>query len=577
MFSILRAAVAVTVSLACGAAEARGHHSAPIIVSVPVAARAAYMGVPASIPLVLGPAQAEAGVLTPGATIGVRIARPAEARILVEGIDDKGIIIAPGTALVRVDLDNPLAAPKPDDQPLGSIWCSVREMPGGHGPTQDCLRDSKGSGKFDQFWTGYVSDAAAPFSVVGVSYSRPIPEAAYRSAKPEEAPTTALGYRQCTGQGDGQNIPWRFTTAMRTAKDGWTGWFGACPFGDWPNAADKTVETVDTMKLKLEPGPVARFQVISTLDEGPAAPVKLGEALRRKGAVSVDTERRMEAMASVPLIADGKTEVGSVGPIAHGDTIAKMPVVHGVTGVLKNDVEAPGAFFTKEKMPAGQYVFGIPMNSSSSLGLKQESAVTWCAPQIKDGDPTQISTICFPHVGSTNMWVPVGGALMVTQMYFPATSRQVVGLSIERRPVRFAAPMTLAYVFDHWVPQGLSGGKSAVFAQIGVEIRVNGKMTPIGHLEVVAGPDKVYRLPISGGVFTLAMVDRNGKPVDLPSLALERADLDALFDRLDKNSARLSVQKPPEDHGALPLGGLVLVSANPAAPAATPPTVPAAP
>jgi len=333
--------------------------------------------------------------------------------------------------------------------------------------------------------------------------------------------------------------------------------------------------------LKLAAGSPPTYTVVSAPQGGPMGAVQLNGALIARGDLTLEKKRKIEAFLSTPLVQTGAVGQIPSGLVAHGAVLAEATVVHGVTGVLRNDIEAPGPWFTKEHLSGGQYVFGVPMHRG--FGLAGSEAITWCAPRMKDNDPAQISTICFPPVGNGNTWALAGPVLMVTSLSFPQIGRDVVGLSVDRKPMAYPAPMTLTYVFDRWTHVG-TGQNQMMAASVGIEIRVKGVATPIDHLLILPAKDKVYRLPVMGAVLTLAPVGNDGKPLQLASNTMDTHALDALFDSLDKMHVQVATPTPIKTKGPIILGGLISVEPPPSdaapatpAPAASKPTAPGAP
>jgi hypothetical protein len=585
--SSLAAAIAAALAMCPVVAEAGGHgggHGGGVVIINGRPAGPVYTGTPSALLLDLVPAsaQAEQGLLSPGVVVGERTLRAREAVVLTADVKHEGIEIAAGTVMVRAAMI--ASAPGSDQTP--PIYCAVKALAVFHSAQEDCLQDSERKGVLDAFWSGYLYDHNAPFSLMGLSRGTRIEPVGFRPASADELPTTTVGYRFCGGQGDGVDIPYRFTTVMRTAPDGWTAYLGACPFGQWPQASDKSVEAVDSITLKLSPGAPPTYAVVQGLQGGPLAPVRIGEALAAQGTPSREVLNKLETAFSAPLVTRGAVHDIASGRIEHGATLALVPVAHGVTGVLRNDVQTRLPFFGGDRLKAGQYMFGIPMRSTSAFG-RQADSITWCAPQVVEGPPANISTLCFPVVGSGVTAQNEGAVLMVTRLMFHPGGVSVIGLSVERRPAEFERPMTLAYVFDRWIAQKLSGGKQVMLASIGVEIRSGDLVTPIDHVLVGPGNDRIYRFPLQGGIITLAPTGKDGRALDPPAVVMDTPQIDAFFDALDKTHVLVAEPSAPTGTGALPLAGIVGlqpkgVTAPPPlplspSPASSQPTAPAAP
>jgi len=170
-----------------------------VVVGVYVPGRySPYTGLPASINLsYASPAGSNAGVLALGAVLGARIASADEAIVLNEGVNEKGVEIAPGTVPVRMSLSSVTT----------DVWCSVRQMPELHSPTTDCLGGTSSTGRLDRYWRAYLFNKAAPFTIIGLSSVQNVAPVSYRPAKPEEVPTVETGYAYCPMDGAGVALP----------------------------------------------------------------------------------------------------------------------------------------------------------------------------------------------------------------------------------------------------------------------------------------------------------------------------------------------------------------------------------
>jgi len=552
MRQLVSAAMAAAILFTAGGALAKGGHPSGggghvVAVPIMIPGRASiYTGAPAFIPLVLSDdAKAESGVLDAGTAIAVRTARAEDAIVLVDGVNDNGVLIAPGTVMVRMSFLSS-ATPAP-------IWCSVRQMPEMHQPNTDCLGDNHGSGKLDQYWRGYLNFKTAPFSLIGLMSIRPTTPVAYRPARPEEVPTVEIGYRPCLSEADGVSIPFRFTSTLRTSGGGWTPSMNTCPFGEWLDTADRTVEMVDGLRVKVAPGSPPRYQLLDVKPAGPLAAVYTDQSLRSRTAVSPAIERLRETVGHSPLEPTAPLSLVASSTLEHGATIATVPVRHGFTGVLKNDVWS--GLLIRRSVPAGHYVFGVPTRDITDP--RDLGQLTWCAPQLNDGGPSPVSTVCFTSDGVTHYWYPAGSALMVTHVLHGAQFGQTVGFSVQRAPGSFPLPMTLAYVFDHWVRRDVIGGRQELMAQLGVEIRINGVMTPVDHLLIPASTSQRYCMPIMNGILSFTPVDKTGGPMAPPPPNMAKADMDAYFDRAADDRALFVVVQPPVGVGRLPLSGLL--------------------
>ena len=145
--------------------------------------------------------------------------------------------------------------------------------------------------------------------------------------------------------------------------------------------------------------------------------------------------------------------------------------------------------------------------------------------------------------------------------------------------------MRLTYVFDRWRVLPLHR-PALVVASLGVEMRVNGVMSPVGHIYVVPDSAGVVRFPVQDGLTTPPM--RNVRatlatrlkvgpmrfsralPAALavallcssfaaPPVRAEQGVKDQFLRSVDPNRVRLGMVAPTHVLGALPIGGVVSV------------------
>lgn len=234
------------------------------------------VGTPAVVDLTFGASQSiDQGDLIPGAVVGARKATVADAVVLTAAVDEEGLTIAPQTILVRV---SPQGAAIP-------VWCSVRRMPVLHGAYTDCLMDTHGTGRMDEYWRGYLADKSAPFSILGVSKMREIKAVGYRKAAPDERPGVDIGYRFCPAATEVKAAPYRFDLSMRDQDGGWIESSDGCPYGEWIDSNNRSVEDVDGMKVSIQPGPLPHYRRLEATVSGVlkgGAPLTPGEAAKGK-------------------------------------------------------------------------------------------------------------------------------------------------------------------------------------------------------------------------------------------------------------------------------------------------------
>lgn len=550
-------------------------HSGVRIVVVPLARPNAPVehGSPLELPLdVLStPAEAIAGILKSGVVINQQQVRAREAIVLMSDINEGSVYLPAGTIMSRVLIKIPFRQNAPDEV----MWCDSRpESKLSHSLFFDdrvlCLRDRQGDGKLDLIDSAIP---ASPFSNLSLGWmslkpSTPLATpATYRVATEAERPTTKIGYRLCASDGDGARIPYHFTSVIFQPNYGWIGAPFFCPFGDWPDPTDKSLVQVDHIRIRThDEGGSTSYQVLTQIDSGPIDSFVSNTPIRTIGQPDPALIKKLEAESAKPFVVLGLPEGLEEGLHKHGDLIAAVPVAHGVTGVLKNDVTRPG-LLGGERIAAGQYVFGVPMHTAAG------DQITWCAPRVAS-DSGSVDTVCFAPEGGGYRWLPVGGTLMPLRYEIFNYTSFAVGVSIERKPASLGEPMKLAYVFNHWAVI-TSQGQKIVAAVIDVETRTRGSKTRIGWLLVEAGPDGAFRFPILNGLVTLKPKGVAGTEAPVPpSQNAEPGSAETYLAALDKDQALLSVVPPTRTEGALLLFGPVTVGIGAPLPAILPPPDP---
>ncbi len=564
MIAGLAGALAVA-GLGYGTAWAGGHAAAaPRVIFVPGAAGSA--GPPGTLAelqldVLDTPPEATSGPLTPGAVIGKYRARARDAVVLTSEVSLGFANLPAGTVLAKVVILANASA-------MRTVWCDMRPPSILFKNEVLCLRDSTGKGMFDEAFHGYPAMGFSPLTIgwVESGLGRVITPASYRAAGVDERPVTQIGYRFCARDSDGQKLPYRFTDVLFQPGLGWQGAPFSCAFGDWPNPSDKSLISVDRIKIRVTgAGKDAQFQVIDGLAPGPIAGLKINGPIRSPDAPRLADIQRAEARASRALIPTGVAEALITGVHQRGDVIAQVPVVHGVTGVLKNDVVRPG-LLGGEHIPAGQYVYGVPMSSQTG-----EERLTWCAPQAKAGNPNQFSTTCFMPVGDAYRWVLTFEPLMPAALSANAAGYPALGVNVEKKPGSLGAPMKLTYVFAGWRTYHRASGPTLA-ANVDVQMDVNGDRTPFGRITILPSLNGVFPLPIQNGLVNLTPLDKAGAPITQPKAGATIDEMKAVIDTADKDHVHLDVVvTPTRSEGALPFPGTidlnVIVPTKPVAPA----------
>ncbi len=428
------------------------------------------------------PSAVEGGMAS-GDVIGQHVLRAADARILLVPVMGRRQMIPAGVALAKVQTSD---GKGPD------VWCDIRAFAGeGKRAEHDCLADSRNVGSFDQLWLG---ESPGYFLGLGVNVVRspktlPI-RVAYRSARPEERPTGRVGYRLCGG--DDVTSPPRFAPAVTATGDSvWTtDTARGCALGHWPDAADRTVIDVDGLRLHVDqtsaPG---RLTFRFTNPAAPMGPI----AMRAVGLGQAPAPDPAEAASSAgasdqplhALVASGAPPAAVGGSMAKGTSFFTVGVRHGVTGVLKNEVQSH-TWLSDRKLPFDQPLYGVPMAGSAGPGI------VWCAPQAKS-DSTKTrrwEAACLVDGGTAYVWVAARPALMVADLHWTAGGGRVATPpSVERRPVDLP-PMTLSYAFGGWNKQR--------WAVVQVQIDWGEGPQTLRSISIPPGPDGAAAVRIMG-------------------------------------------------------------------------------
>jgi hypothetical protein len=188
----------------------------------------------------------------------------------------------------------------------------------------------------------------------------------------------------------------------------------------------------------------------------------------------------------------GPISLHAPGLIARGETIVSLPVTHGLTGSLSRDVQKLG-LFSKDSIPSGSPVFGIPMTGSRGPGI------VWCAPRSEArGDKKVWNTVCFPQGRFTlELWLPVYTPLFPTYLSYSANSTHgATEVLVERKAVDLPT-MQLNFTFTEWDKDD---------ADVFVSVDAPNAKNPVGNRSLPRLPDGSVRLKAFGGEFKLTQV-----------------------------------------------------------------------
>ena len=441
-----------------------------------------------------------------------------------------------GTVLVRMNLAPVSIALLDMVLPSkGHIWCDVRPTGRFLFPDQyDCFSDDQEDGQLKTLWSGRSEGRFAPFDYGRAEKGQPLPAGIpYHHATREQRPTILVGYRYCDG--DGIASPPRFALALAPdpARDAWPH-VGECAFGIWPDKAQPSRVKVDVVTLVVEKGPpgaetepTLRYHVEDRAPAGPLATLVQTAGLRPApppppqiappvagnappavprpvgpGVFAVPSPQLHPPSLPPPVVLGPSTGAALLragpphvneGVARVGQILASMPVRHGLTGVLENQIR-PGLMWRSDTaVEVGQPVFGIPTRVAG------QAAIVWCAPRTKPGEKDW-DTACFlPDTGG-HLWIPHRKPALLPwdSLYSLSQTGSVSSApSVRREPVEFP-PMTLSLQLAEIKPDPkVPGG-----AICGVDVMIDWGGTPekMRHIN--------YTVPPSGGwatAFTLSV------------------------------------------------------------------------
>ncbi len=434
------------------------------------------------------------GEMTLGDVIGRQGLRAAEARVLLVAVTGRRRLIPAGTALAKV-LTNGGNGP--------TVWCDIRAWTGqGRRGEHDCLADSRASGAFDQLWLG---ESPGYFLGPGVNVVRSpgtlSGPAVYRPARPEERPTGLIGYRWCSG--DGSASPARFAPAVTATGDSvWTiDTARGCALGLWPDPSDRSRLELDGKILHVELGGASgalRYRFIDP--KAPAGPMARSVVAKAqepgdKAPLSPAAAPGKESPARA-LVAAGPGPAAVGGNVVKGQSFFTVGVKHGITGVLKNEVQSH-TWLSDRKLPFDQPLFGVPMAGSSGPGM------VWCAPQAKpDGKTMHWVAACLVDSGSGYVWVDAHPAMMTVDLSWNAGGgRAATPPSVDRRAVDLPL-MTLSYAFAGWNKEH--------WAKVDMQIDWGEGPQKLRTIAIPPGPDGAAALTLMGAEIRIRHAKSSG-------------------------------------------------------------------
>jgi len=437
-----------------------------------------------------------------------------------EGEMSPGDVIAQHTLRVKAArvLLEPTSGGFRGDMPAGSVlaavltptkgfilWCDVTKgVSIWWGPVHDCLVEE--NGKFAYHGGGASTDHFLGLDqeyVGGTGKPLPAP-VAYREATPQERPTALLGYKWC--EGDGVNAPPRFALAVSVPSESkWTSVpVVGCRYGFWPDPKDHSVVDVDGLRVTVAavPGtdrlrfsvagripPIAEIAPLSATDSvhavgaRPAAPTTAAAdpgAAQTAGSAPVAPDRA--------LLSTGAPVAGQASALKPGQTFLTMPVRHGVTGVLQNEVRVRAAFESGDVIPVNQPLFGLPIR-------ERPGQVVWCAPRRTSEGPWR--TICLYERDGAVMSMEISTGMMAVTL--PWTKARLASpMTIQRTSAVSLPPMTLSYVFVGFTDPTLP----TRFARVEARLDWGEGPKAITAMSAAVGADGLARFKLLDGEFT---------------------------------------------------------------------------
>ncbi|MBR9824741.1 MAG: hypothetical protein GYB36_02925 [Alphaproteobacteria bacterium] len=294
--------------------------------------------------------------------------------------------------------------PHPDNR----VWCDLR-VTGRMASfgNVDCFMDLDDDGRFEFMFTGEPRETYTSLTLGQLNGQTPIdPPIAYSPADGQDLPSGQLGFRLCNG--DFETGHPRFSPVLR--PDG--GRFEvaqACPFGRpiepvEDNDSDANLQ-IDRMQIaySVQSDDEISYRVVSRLESGPVYVNRSGEAVLPAAEAGTNLQRqaaRIAELAGRPLYATGPAQF-TYGLRGDDEAFARIPVRHGITGRLSNEVSR-GGWFGGGSLPIGTPVYGLPFTSGGlSFANRTPGQMMWCAP-IDEGDGWDV--VCLPRVGQATYW-----------------------------------------------------------------------------------------------------------------------------------------------------------------------------
>jgi hypothetical protein len=385
------------------------------------------------------------------------------------------------------------------------LWCDVTKgVSIWWGPVHDCLVEE--NGKF-----AYQAGGASTDHFLGLDEEyiggkgKPLAApVAYREATPQERPTALLGYKWC--EGDGVNAPPRFALAVSVpGEDKWTSVpVVGCRYGFWPDPKDRSVVDVDGLRVKVTPvrgTDRLRFSVAGRIPPiAEIAPLSATDSVHAVGAAPAAstapaTDPAAAQAPNDPPVAPDRALLPTGAPVAGQDSVLKpgqpfltMPVRHGVTGVLQNEVRVRQAFDSGDAIPVNQPLFGLPIR-------EHPGQIVWCAPRRGSEGPWR--TICLYDQNGAVMAMEIPTGMMAITL--PWTKARLASpMTVQRNAAVSFPPMTLSYVFVGFTDPTLP----TRFARVEARLDWGEGPKAVTSMSAAVGADGVARFKLLDGEFT---------------------------------------------------------------------------
>lgn len=326
------------------------------------------------------------------------------------------------------------------------IWCNSRPQNLFSSPPLGCFQDRDSDGLLDHAYSVSATPSSTIFDLTPVvdqgRLAKPVP---FRTGNNAERISLEIGYELCN---DSVETP-RFRSAIHDTVVSPVVTVRVCMLGKPDNAGNLLI---DALLVNLtKDGRALKYEVLETRIadgdvylEANGLPIQAVEGATTYGQRAV--RKLVETLRQPILAASGPVRFASPGSFSEDKAVLSVPVVHGKTGKLANDVKERG-LFASGVLPAGTPLYAISMSPGLSPLL---SVNVWCAPRIDDADSraSRLRTVCLPRSGLGSLWIENKGDFLVQGMSGSTSSDAATLPEIDETPTDLKIPMTLALVFE---------------------------------------------------------------------------------------------------------------------------------